>query len=109
MKRYLLLIPIIVLAIALGVATSGSVFSKGHVPLGDVQVCHKGRVAKNMNTSSMIGHQAHGDIQLPACDGTVVFGDGADCSGVTDLDNDGKADLAAPNPVTSPACPAGTF
>ena len=119
MKRYLVssILVAVMVAIALPFVTIEIVSGKGHVPLGQVQVCHKGKDAKNIQATALHGHQRHGDIQLPACDGTVSFGVGVDCSAVVDLVNnttlsappDGKMDLASPNPVTSPACPGGTF
>ena len=101
----------LVLVVILTVLVSGIAIGKGHVPLGQVQVCHRGE-AKAVDAPALGGHLGHGDIQLPACNGTVVFGNEADCSGVVDNDGDGKMDLrgrAKNDQVTSPACPAGTF
>ena len=111
MKRYLVLLPIIVLAVALGVVSSGIVFGKGHVPASQVQVCHKGRTALNVDAPALKAHLGHGDIQLAACSSSpgATFLEGADCSGVVDLDGDGRDD-AAVTPSTSPACLAsGNF
>ena len=105
MKRYLVLLPIIVLAVALGVVTSGIVLGKGHVPASEIQVCHKGLVVKQLPAAALGGHLAHGDIQLAACSASsgATFFPGDDCSGVEDLNGDGKDD-AAVTPSTSPAC-----
>lgn len=108
MKKYLVLMSIIAVAVALGALTSGIALGKGHVPLGKSQVCHKGQMAINVDAGSLADHVGHGDIQLAACDAVEVYGKGADCSGVVDLDGDDKDD-AAVTPVTSAACPGDTF
>ena len=104
----------LILVALLTLLVSSVAFGKGHVALGNVQVCHNG-IATEVEKRDWKRHLRHGDIQLPACDGTTVFGNGAVCSGAVDLTGpgnsgpDGKMDLASPNPVTSPACRNSDF
>ena len=117
MKRYLVssILVVLMLAVALPFATAGVVWGKAHVPAGKVQISHKGRMALNVDASSLSDHVGHGDIQLPACDFNNVFGnqddtsnvENADFSGVTYSDNGFVARRDAGG--TSPACPPGTF
>ena len=117
MKRYLVssILVAVVLAVALPFATAGVVWGQEHVPAGKVQVSHKGRIALNIDASSLTDHLGHGDIQLPACDFNNVFGAGSDTSNVISSDFSGviysdkppqpRADAGG----ITPACPPGTF
>ena len=117
MKRYLVpsILIAVILAVTLPIVTIGIVSGKAHVPAGKVQVSHKGRMAINVNASSLGDHVGHGDIQLPACDFNNVFGKRADTSNVESADFTGvtysdigfvvRADAGG----ITPACPAGTF
>lgn len=112
MNRRLVILSIVVLVLLVLVATQ-AVWGKAHVPVDEVQVCHKGRTALNIDKPGLNGHSNHGDFQLPACDFANVFIEGDDCSFVSDVDGDGFAD-AGLNPRNdaggiTPACPAGTF
>ena len=101
----------LILVILLTGLVSVVALGKGHVPADEVQVCHKGRIVKQLPAAALGGHQAHGDIQLAACSASTgaTFQEGADCSSVQDLDGDGRDD-AAVTPSTSPACVAsGNF
>ena len=111
MNRNQLVLISIAAASLLAIAGSQMVWSKGHVPLGEVQMCHKG-VAINVDSPAQFGHIGHGDFFLPACDFNNAFGVGADCSGVSDKNGDGFADKGLKKPrrkASSDACPAGTF
>ena len=115
MKKYLIssIVLAVMVTVALTSVTSGIVSGKAHVPVNQVQVCHKGRTAINTDAPALPAHLRHGDFQLPACDFGNVFPVGADCSFVSDIDNNGFAD-AGLNPRIdaggiTPACPAGTF
>lgn len=107
MKRIVGLL-IVAMAIA-AIPASHVVWGKAHVPLGKVQVCHKGKTI-TVGQAALGGHQVHGDCQLPACDFNNVFHTGDPCS--TAGASDGRC--AVPNArrdaggVTA-ACPAGTF
>ena len=117
MKRYLVssIFIAVMLAVALPIVTIGIVSGKAHVPAGKVQVSHKGRMAINVNASSLADHVGHGDIQLPACDFNNVFGKGADTSNVVSADLSGVAYSDKPFQARAdaggitPACPPGTF
>ncbi len=106
-----LLIVSIVVAVLLTIVAAQIVSSKGHVPTGKVQVCHKGSRVLEINASSLGDHLGHGDFQLPACDFNNVFHKGEDCSDVEDADGDGFGDFDNRNDAggVTPACPAGTF
>ena len=116
MKRYLVpsILIAVMLAVALPMATIGIVSGKAHVPAGKVQVSHKGRMAININASSLSDHVGHGDIQLPACDFANVFKKGDDTSNVESADFSGvtysdgfvaRVDAGG----ETPACPPGAF
>ena len=113
MNRNQLLLISIAGASLLAITGSQMVWSKAHVPLGAVQMCHKGRAALNVAAAAQFGHLRHGDFFLPACDFNNVFPRGTDCSGVSDVSGDGFADTGL-NPrddaggITD-ACPEGTF
>ena len=117
MKRYLVLSIFIavMLAVALPIVTIGMVSGKAHVPAGQVQVSHKGRMAVNVATPALNAHLNHGDIQLPACDFANVFQKGDDTSNVESADFSGVtySDIGLIDRVdadgSTPACPAGTF
>lgn len=84
--------------------------SKGHVPLGKMQSCHKGNVI-TVSENALGGHLTHGDCQLPVCDFNNIFHTGDSCSAISDTDSDGRCD-AGLNPragATTPGCPAGRF
>lgn len=106
-----------VLVVLLTLLVSGIASGKGHVPVNQVQVCHKG-VARAVDAPALAAHLRHGDIRLPACDFDNVFFEGGDCSNVTDNNVAGLADLPAPGAVDvggpgiqgsscnlTPACP----
>ncbi len=106
-KLVLLLVVVLMLAVSAGVA-----FGKAHVPVGEIQVAHRG-VVKQLPAQALGGHLQHGDFQLPVCDFNNVFLNGGDASSVADLDGDGFADAGlAPRADAggvTPACPPGTF
>lgn len=105
----------LVLVLLLAILVAGSVSSKGHVPAGKVQVSHKGRMALEIEESSLQDHLDHGDVQLPACDFANIFHKGDDTSNVVSSDFTGVtyADIGfvARNSAegVTPACPPGTF
>lgn len=104
------------LVVLLTVLVTGIAGAKGHVPVTQVQVCHRG-TAHAVDAPALAAHLAHGDIRLPACDFDTVFFEGDDCSDAVDANGDGLADLPVPGhdplPATgnacgvTPACPAG--
>lgn len=107
MKRVLGLL-VVAIAIA-AIPASHALWGKAHVPIGKVQVCHKGATI-TVGQSALGGHVGHGDCQLPACDFANVFHTGDPCS--TSGATGGKC--ALPNPRNdaggvTPACAAGTF
>ncbi|HEX6386136.1 MAG TPA: hypothetical protein VF177_15805 [Anaerolineae bacterium] len=111
-ERKLVLVFVLV-ALLLAIVAASSVWAKAHVPIDQVQVCHKGRTVKNVDAPALGGHVGHGDFRLPACDFNNVFQPGDDCSDISDENNDGLAD-AGLNPRAdacgvTPACPAGGF
>jgi hypothetical protein len=114
MKRQVVVVSL-VLALVMALMVAGTVFGKGHVPAGQVQVSHKGRVAMNVDAPSLKAHLGHGDLQLPACDFNNVFHAGDDTSNVVSSDFSGvlyadgtfKARRSAEG--ITPACPPGTF
>ena len=109
MNRNQLLLISIAGASLLAITGSQMVWSKAHVPLGAVQMCHKGRVALNVAAAAQFGHLRHGDFFLPACDFNHVFQKGDDCS---DVDNrDGFAVFGVRDDAggETDACPEGTF
>ena len=88
-------------AFLIALPASHVVFSKGHVPSDQVQVCHKGEV-KDIRAAALNGHLSHG-CQLPACDGANVFHVGNTCSNAGAVD--GKCLLANPRAQSgSPSC-----
>lgn len=108
-KRLSLLAVMLVFASSAGVA-----LGKGHVPVGDIQVAHRG-VVKQLPAQALDGHLQHGDIQLPACDFNNIFLEDGDASNVVAADFSGvtysdigfvpRADAGG----VTPACPPGTF
>ena len=108
-------------AVLLALSAYQNVWSKGHVPLKKVQVCHQGDPVEVITVSknALNAHLAHGDFQLPACDFqdapnfSHVFFTGDDCSGVSDTNDDGKADTFPDGKGRvdddSAGCPAGQF
>ena len=115
MKRSLIALALFVFVAVflLTVRVPQPVLGKAHVPVNQLQVCHKGRTAINVDSPALGGHLRHGDFRLPACDFANVFGVGADCSFVSDNDSDGLADDGLAPRVdaggVTPACPVGTF
>jgi hypothetical protein len=113
MKRRVVVSLVLVLLLAILVA--GSVSGKGHVPAGQVQVSHKGRMAINVDAPALQAHQRHGDIQLPACDFNNIFHEGDDTSNVLSADSSGVtySDIGFVERLDAggmtPACPPGTF
>ncbi len=108
MKRLVLASAVAGFLVAIPV--SDVVWGKAHVPLGKVQVCHKGEVI-TVSQNALGAHQGHSDCQLPACDFNNVFFTGDAC-GFTDTDADGRCDGLNPRADAggvTPACPAGTF
>ena len=105
----------LVLALLLAVLAAGSALGKGHVPAGQVQVSHKGKVAKNIDAPALKGHLRHGDIELPACDFANVFHEGDDTSNVISSDFSGVTysdrGFVPRNSAEgiTPACPPGMF
>lgn len=95
-------------------ASAGVALGKAHVPVGDIQVAHRG-VVKQLPEQALDGHLRHGDIQLPACDFNNVFLNKGDASNVLAADFTGvlysdigfvpRADAGG----VTPACPPGTF
>ena len=114
-KRQILFSFILVVMLALA-ASGGVAFGKAHVPVGDVQVAHRG-IVKQLPAGALSGHLAHGDFQLPACDFNNVFLEGGDTSALSDDNGNGifdKKDTGFKNPRKdaggiTPACPVGTF
>lgn len=114
MKRQMVVVSL-VLALLLTILMAGSALGKGHVPAGQVQVSHKGKVAMNVDAPALQGHLRHGDLELPACDFNNVFHEGddtsnvlsSDFSGVTYADR-GFVPRRSAEGIT-PACPPGTF
>lgn len=91
-----------------------SVLGKGHVPIGQVQVAHRGEVIQ-ISENALQAHLSHGDIQLPACDFNNVFFREQDVSNVIAADFTGVtySDIGfVPRDSAdgaTPACPPGTF
>ena len=113
MLRRQVLISVMLVAVLMLIA-SGSALGKAHVPAGEVQLSHKGRMAINVDAPALPAHIRHGDIQLPACDFANVFGAGTDTSNVVSADSTGviysfgfvaRIDAGG----ATPACPPGTF
>lgn len=100
------------IAFLVAVPVTHFVWGKGHVPVDQVQVCHKGKVIQ-VGAPALGGHVGHGDSRLPTCDFNNVFHAGEDCSGVSDGDGDGLADAGLNPPSSScgvtPGCPAEGF
>ena len=110
MNRNQLLLISIAGASLLAITGSQMVWSKAHVPIFKVQMCHKGKVIY-VGAPALMGHLRHGDFQLPACDFENVFFIGRDCSTISDASGDGFADtgLNTPDPANTDACPDGVF
>ena len=108
MNRNQLLLISIVSASLLAITASQMVWSKAHVPIFKVQVCHiPNQKVIAVGSSALFGHLRHGDFQVPACSTTIVRMTGSDCSDLMDGDGDGKADGADPIIEGSPGCPVG--
>jgi hypothetical protein len=114
MKRQVVVVSL-VLALVMALMVVGTVLGKGHVPAGQVQVSHKGRVAMNVDAPALKAHLGHGDLQLPACDFNNVFHAGDDTSNVVSSDwsgvlyADGTFVPRRSAEGITPACPPGTF
>ena len=109
MKRLLALFTVAAFLVA--VPASHLIWSKAHVPVKKVQVCHKGKVI-TVSKNALNAHQKHGDCQLPACDFTAanIFQTGQDCSGVGPADSQGRCTGLATRTDAcgqTAACPAG--
>ena len=108
MNRKQLLLTSLASASLLAFAASQMVWSKAHVPIFKVQVCHiADQEVITVGSSALFGHLRHGDFQVPACSTTIVRMTGSDCSDLMDADSDGKADGADPIIEGSPGCPVG--
>ena len=109
MNRNQLLLISLAGACLLAITATQMVWSKAHVPIGKVQMCHKGRTAINVGAPAQFAHLRHGDFFLPACDFNNVFRAGDDCSGVDNRDGFAVfGDRDDAGGVTD-ACPVGTF
>lgn len=108
MKRTLLLT--LLLGAGLALAMNQAVWSKGHVPSGKVQVCHKGTTI-TVGVAALPGHQGHGDGELPACDFANVFHTGDPCP--ADADGNGRVEgdelPNAREDAETPACVGNVF
>ncbi len=111
MKRSLIVLVLFVFVavLLLTVRVPQQVLGKAHVPTDQLQVCHKGRTAINVDSPARDAHIRHGDCQLPACDFANNFAVGADCSGVGPAGGlDRGTDLAPRDEASgTPGCPAG--
>ena len=106
MKRTLVLS--IVVGVFLALPALNLVWGKAHVPIKKVQVCHMPDAdVITVGGSALQAHLKHGDFQVPACSTEIVRFTGADCSDLTDEDEDGKADGAGVPVEGSPGCPEG--
>lgn len=79
-------------------AVSQFAFSKAHVPVHKVQVCHDGDDGPEtitVSANALPAHLNHGDFQLPACDFNNVFLTGDPC----DVDLGPRADACGATPA----------
>ena len=107
MKR--LILSFAVAGFLIAIPASNALWGKGHVPLGKVQVCHKGQV-NTVSQNALPAHVGHGDCQLPVCDFNNVFFTGDACE--VSVGSDGRCTgLNAREDAggVTAACPAGTF
>lgn len=108
MKRVLLM----ALLVGAGLALTASqvVWSKGHVPTGKVQACHKGTTV-TVGAAALAAHQGHGDGELPACDFANIFHTGDPCP--ADADRNGRVEGSelpnAREDAETPACVGDIF
>ncbi|MCH7548456.1 MAG: hypothetical protein IH969_02790 [Candidatus Krumholzibacteriota bacterium] len=94
-------------AFLIALPASHVVFSKGHVPSNQVQVCHKGQVI-DVDSPARRAHVGHGDCELPACDGANVFHVGNTCTNGDDGSGMNRCLLANDRAQSgSPACADG--
>ena len=108
MNRNQLLLISIAGACLLAIPATQMVWSKAHVPINKVQVCHMpDEMVITVASSALFTHLNHGDIQVPACSNKIVRFTGQSCSDLTDRNMDGKADKANPIVDGTPGCPAG--
>ena len=108
MTRNQLLLISLAGASLLVITGSQMVWSKAHVPIHKVQVCHvPDQKVITVGSSALFAHVKHGDFQVPACSLSIVRMTGSDCSDLMDADMDGKADGADPIIEGSPGCPVG--
>jgi hypothetical protein len=114
MKRLTILMISLASIFLLAILGTQAVWSKAHVPLNKVQVCHIDEtiisdigVALSMNANALDGHLGHGDCQLPACDFANIFGTGAVCGRLAG--EDGRCLALAPRDEAegTPGCPVG--
>ena len=78
MNRNQLLLIALAGALLVAIPASQAVWSKGHVPLNKVQVCHKGKT-KVIDQKKLDKALKKGDCLLPACDFNHVFFAGDAC------------------------------
>ena len=116
MKRLHIFMIFLASIFSLAILGTQAVWSKAHVPLNKVQMCHIAEsassdlgVALSINVNAMPGHMGHGDCRLPACDFNNVFGTGSPCDRPA---GGGPCPLAFPRDSAegiTDACPPGTF
>ena len=101
-------------AVLLALSAYQNVWSKAHVPLHKVQVCHQGDPVEVITVSSnaLSAHLGHGDCQVPACDFNNIFQTGDDCSDLGGADEAGHCtelgERDSAEGITD-ACPVGSF
>ena len=78
MNRNQLLLISLAGALLVAIPASQAVWSKGHVPLNKVQVCHKGKT-RVIDQKKLDKALKKGDCLLPACDFNNVFFEGDAC------------------------------
>ena len=109
MKKVLVLS--VAAAVLLALSAYQNVWSKAHVPVKKVQVCHAGTPVETITVSqnALQAHLNHGDCQLPVCDFDNVFQTGNSCN---IIDAGGQCGGLVPRDDaggSTPACPVGTF
>lgn len=98
-------------AVLLTLSAYQNVWSKAHVPVNKVQVCHDGTPVETITVSqnALQAHLNHGDCQLPVCDfanvvhtanSCNIVGAGGHCGGLAPRVDAGGS---------TPACSPGTF
>lgn len=117
MKRLYLLVISLSAIFLVAILGTQPAWSKGHVPLKKVQVCHveegfditsTNGVAITVSENALAAHLAHGDCQLPACDFNNVFHTGDLCN----RQPSDECPLSLPRNDAggaTPGCPPGTF